>query len=266
MVKDNNILLVGCGKMGSALARGWIKNNIPNISTLNPDDIDPDISNSCINVYNSSNIIDTTFDTIVLAVKPQILDTVCKEVSNVKTDGTLIISIAAGKSLSTIEGNFSDNQSVVRTMPNLPSSIGLGITVCIKNEHCTPEQVQIATTLMDSVGSTEWIENEEQMDAVTALSGSGPAYLFHLVEAMTNAGTNMGLSNDLSQKLARQTIIGSAHLLEQSTHSASELREQVTSKGGTTQAALDVLMKGSKFENIMEEAINAAQLRSKELS
>ena len=252
--------------MGSALVRGWLKNGLNNISILTPDTPPKNITGKCQTWFTSPEEIHQDFDVIVLAVKPQILKNVCEILTSIVKDTTLILSVVAGKSLPVLAEYFPKMIPIIRTMPNLPASIGAGVSVCISNSQCQKHHIDIAEMLISSVGTVEWITDEHLMDAVTAVSGSGPAYLFHLLESMTKAGIVCGLPKELSKKLARQTIIGSAQILDARDElTATELRENVTSKGGTTEAALNVLMKNDVFSTLVEEAIKSAKKRSEEL-
>ncbi len=235
--------------MGGAMLRSWIKNDIiatAHIMTPSPlsDDLTPyknihhipDASNHKI----ESNIL-------ILAVKPQIIADVSRVITPNLSKDTIILSIIAGQSLDALTRIFGANRPIIRCMPNTPASIGKGISVAIANNQSSDLDKTCATQLLSCSGECIWIEDESQMNAVTALSGSGPAYIFHLIEIMAKAGESIGLPRDISMKLARQTVIGSAALAEHDSDiPASTLRENVTSPGGTTQAALNVLMNGNK--------------------
>ncbi len=203
-------------------------------------------------------------DILILAVKPQIIRDVLDDVSLSKD--TLVLSIAAGQSLSTLQRLLGDHQPIVRSMPNTPAAIGKGVSVSVANAYVSDVQRQTAERFMAACGDHHWIEDESLMDGVTALSGSGPAYVFYLIESLSKAGQATGLSEDLSIALARQTVIGSASLAEADSGTpVSILRENVASPHGTTQAGLDVLMDG-RFEDILTETVRAAQKRSIELN
>lgn len=252
--------------MGSALVCGWLKNGLNNISILTPETPPKNIIDKCQAWFTSPEDISQDFDVIVLAVKPQILENVCESLTSIVKEKTLILSVAAGKSLPVLAKYFTKTVPIVRIMPNLPASIGVGVSVCISNVQCHKKHTEIVETLISSVGQVEWITDEHLMDAVTAVSGSGPAYLFHLLESMTKAGIECGLPKELSKKLARQTIIGSAQILDAHDElTATQLRESVTSKGGTTEAALNVLMKDNVFSTLVEEAVKSAKKRSEKL-
>ena len=253
------ILLVGLGKMGGALLTGWSKNSTYIISTLDPHNIDAD--------YKSATDIKSQFDVIILAVKPQMMRDVATSLKHLVMPQTLILSIAAGKTIAFYESLFGSTQPIIRTMPNTPALIGKGMSVLCGNLSVTKTQKQLAFDLLSAVGHTEWVEDENLMDAVTAVSGSGPAYIFYMIEAMTTSGITAGLPTSLAEKLARQTVIGSAALADSDKNSsASTLRENVTSKGGTTEAALKILMADDGLKNLMTRAILTAQKRGKELA
>jgi pyrroline-5-carboxylate reductase len=253
------ILLVGLGKMGGALLAGWGPHSSYILSTFDPHNTDAD--------YHSASDIKSQFDILILAVKPQVIGEVTASLKHVTSPHSLVISIAAGKNISFFASLLRETQPIIRAMPNTPALIGQGMTVLCGNGHVTDTQKEMALNLLSSVGQTEWIEDEKWMDAVTAVSGSGPAYVFNLIEAMTAAGVAAGLPAPLSEKLARQTVIGAAALAESDKNSSpSTLRENVTSKGGTTEAALNILMSEDGLTRLMTQAILAAQKRGKDLA
>lgn len=265
--------LVGCGKMGTAMAQSWIKNNAVRQLTL----IDPVPQDSMMNIPTDIELSHhqaieqsdlNAADIVILAVKPQIMDDICQTLKPYLNDQTTIVSIAAGRTIESFEHVFErQDLGIVRVMPNTPAAIGKGISVMVANTHVSQDRFEIVRNLIEVTGDVIAIENENLMDAVTAVSGSGPAYIFHLIEAMTAAGIEAGLPEDLSEKLARQTVIGSGYLAEaQASTSASTLRENVTSPGGTTAAALNVLMNDKALEKLMTQAILAAKKRGQELS
>lgn len=245
--------------MGSALLRGWSKSDSLVISTLDPHYADAD--------YQSVDEITAAYDVIVLAVKPQVMSDVARSLKPLVQSGTLILSIAAGKTVSFYEDIFGTDIPIVRVMPNTPALVGQGMSVLCGNAATSDVQAQLCMNLLAVVGDVEWIDDEELMDAVTAVSGSGPAYVFHLIEAMTAAGIRAGLPPALSLKLARQTVIGATVLAQSEPETtASTLRQNVTSPGGTTAAALEILMSGNGLTDLMTRAILAAQQRGKELA
>ena len=255
--------------MGSALIQGWDSANLlKRADILDPDGIPDSLKNlqSLFHVKRAENLGFQDSDIVTLAVKPQIMGTVCQGLKEFLPAGFPVLSIAAGKSTAFFQEQFSKDTPVIRAMPNTPAAIGKGITALYATDNVTDDQKAMADALMGAAGKTLWLNDESQMDAVTAVSGSGPAYVFYLMEALTLAAEKTGLSIEQSRQLARQTIIGAAALAEQESGlPASILRENVTSPGGTTEAALKILMDG-KFQEIMDKAIAAATARSKELS
>ncbi len=204
-------------------------------------------------------------DAIVLAVKPQVLPEVLDEIGERITSTQLVISIVAGIHTSQISARLKANPPIVRTMPNTPALIGLGITGIYAPVHCNLVQRQLAQNLMESAGEVVWLEQENQLDAVTAVSGSGPAYFYYLVECLRNAGTRQGLPFEVAAKLALHTAYGACTMAARSDADVIELREQVTTKDGTTQAAIDVL-KARHFAGLIDAAIAAATQRGQEIS
>ncbi|MFN3701363.1 MAG: pyrroline-5-carboxylate reductase [Alphaproteobacteria bacterium] len=265
-----NLLLIGCGKMGGALLEGWLKNDICKaVQVVEPFGLPAQFQSNAL-IAHHTHIADITpeapFDAVILATKPQSMDEVCAALQGIITADTLVLSIAAGKTIAYFAQYFGAAQPIIRTMPNTPAAIGEGVTVACPNTHVTPNQRAATEQLFQASGLLEWLEDESLLDAVTALSGSGPAYVFHLIETLEQSGIEIGLPPKLAATLARQTVIGSAALAkaEHDTPPAT-LRQNVTSPGGTTAAALDVLMDG-RLEEIYKAALNAAKNRGKELS
>lgn len=203
---------------------------------------------------------------IVAAVKPQMMDAVFPPAARLAGPGTLTVSIAAGRTLKSFETHLPANAAVVRAMPNTPAAIGRGITVCVANAHVDPGQRALCDALMAAVGEVAWVDREAAMDAVTAVSGSGPAYVFLLAEALEKAALAAGLEAALARQLARATVSGAGELLAQSDLDASVLRQNVTSPGGTTAAALAVLMAEGGLEELLRKAVLAGEGRSRELA
>lgn len=257
-----HILLVGCGKMGGALLRSWLQANIvSHVSILEPGKLpvtDPRVS-------HLTTIKDDDYDMVVLAVKPQVMKEACAEIKPLIAATIPVLSIAAGQTIAALESYFHVGQPVIRAMPNLPAAIGEGITAAYANKKALPHQV-IADQLFKAVGECVWLKDENQMDAVTAISGSGPAYVFYLIEALSEAAMKLGLPAAIAAQLARKTVTGSAALADVDSETPpAQLRENVTSKGGTTAAALSVLMDG-RFQDLLNEATAKAAARSKELA
>jgi pyrroline-5-carboxylate reductase len=203
---------------------------------------------------------------MVLAVKPQTMAGALSAIAPVASRQTLVLSIMAGKRIGDIAAMLSPEAAIVRSMPNTPASVGRGITVAVANGRVTPAQKDAADQLLRAIGKVEWVDDETLLDAVTAVSGSGPAYVFHLVEAMADAGRAAGLPEDLAMRLARATVEGAGELLHRSDLSPATLRENVTSPGGTTAAALTVLMGEGGLRPLMERAVAASKKRASELA
>ena len=261
----NRVLLIGCGRMGGALVAGWLKSGL----VSEPIAVDPaprDVPSGVSVVAGLADISDPLPDTILLAVKPQMMDSVLPGLRARLPRAALVISIAAGKTLAYLEGQLGTGVGIVRTMPNTPAAIGQGFTVCCAGPSVTANQRSQTEALMKAVGQVAWVENESLMHAVTAVSGSGPAYVFLLIEAMADAGVAAGLPRDLAEKLARATVSGSGALAGESTDSPAKLRADVTSPGGTTAAALSVLMGEQGLAELMKRAVAAAAARSEELA
>jgi pyrroline-5-carboxylate reductase len=263
------LLLVGGGKMGSALLAGWIKNGLSPkaVIVVDPDEATGDRLKAAhpglIHVPGLDRV-KAKPSVVVLAVKPQMMDEVLPPCA--AFEGALFMSIAAGKSLGYFEKRLGSDKAVVRAMPNTPAAVAAGMTVCIGNSRCEDSDRNLAAILMEAAGEVDWLEDESLMDAVTGLSGSGPAYLFHFVEALSEAGVAQGLERAMADRLARQTVIGAARLLEDSGDDPGTLRENVTSPGGTTAEALRVLRDSGGLAELMTKAVAAATRRSKELS
>jgi pyrroline-5-carboxylate reductase len=258
------VLLVGCGKMGSALLSGWLDQGI------RPTDVvvvEPSALALGVTVVMAESQIPPDFspDVVVLAVKPQVMAEALPPYA--RFDRAVFLSIAAGKPIDFFRRHLGDKAAVIRAMPNTPAAVRRGITVCCSGPGVTAEQRRLSRSLLEAVGEVGWVEDESLMDAVTAVSGSGPAYLFLLAETLAAAGIAQGLPEDLAVRLARVTVAGAGELLRQSTESAEQLRKNVTSPGGTTAAALAVLMAESKgLPSLMTEAVAAATRRGQELA
>jgi pyrroline-5-carboxylate reductase len=205
-------------------------------------------------------------DVMVVAVKPQEAASVMATLKPMARKTTLVVSIMAGRKLDFLQDFVPTGTPVVRAMPNLPAAIGRGITVAVGNRHVSAAQKKLATELLEACGVVEWVTDEKLIDAVTAVSGSGPAYVFLLAETLTAAAVAAGLPAGLAARLARETIAGSGELLRGSKLDAATLRKSVTSPGGTTAAALDVLMGPGGFETLLETAVAKAARRSRELA
>jgi pyrroline-5-carboxylate reductase len=266
-----SLVLVGGGKMGSALLKGWLALGLggARINVLDPYP-SPDLAALCAGAgvrLNPPLEALKAPDALVLAVKPQSFETAATVVSPLIGRGTLVLSIMAGKTIGDIATRLPRASEIVRSMPNLPASIGRGITAAAAGPGVTQPKRALADSLLSAIGKVEWLEQESLVDAVTAVSGSGPAYAFYLVECLAAAGAAAGLPPDLALRLARATVEGAGELMTREPGMApSRLRESVTSPGGTTAAALAVLMRAEGLEKLMIEAVAAAKQRAEELA
>jgi pyrroline-5-carboxylate reductase len=268
---DGPLLLVGAGKMGGAMLEGWVARGLDAARIRVQDPAPPPEISALLSRLGveAEPVIEPMREppgVIVVAVKPQLMDAVFPSVARLAGPHTLTISIAAGRTLASFEKHLPARAAVVRAMPNTPAAIGRGITACVPNPQVTAEGRAACEALMAAVGEVVWVEGEAEMDAVTAVSGSGPAYVFLLAECLEKAAVAAGLDPALSRRLARATVAGSGELLARSDLDAAELRENVTSPNGTTAAALAVLMADGGLEDLMKSAIVAGEGRSRELA
>jgi pyrroline-5-carboxylate reductase len=261
------ILLAGAGKMGGAMLTGWLARGLDakQVAVLEPQP-SPEISalaTKGIRLNPSLKEVGTVA-TLVVALKPQSFRDAGSALKTFAAPSTLVVSIMAGTTIASISEVCGG--SVVRAMPNTPAAIGRGITVAVAAKKVSAGQRAVADALLRATGSVEWVDDEGFMDAVTAVSGSGPAYVFLLAEELARAGVEAGLPPDLATKLARETVAGSGELLHRSDTPTATLRQNVTSPGGTTAAALEVLMGPDGMQALMIRAVAAATRRSKELA
>lgn len=261
-----NLLLVGCGKMGGALLSRLSPNDFGQIVVVDPNFVTQPRQSTVIVVTAPDKIPDTfTPSLIILAVKPQMMAAALPAYN--RYPSAVFLSIAAGITLAKISDYLNLPQaSIIRSMPNLPASIGLGATGVVANNFVSTTQKELCTHILSLFGIVEWLTQEDSLDAITALSGSGPAYIFALCEVMASAGVKLGLSQDLAERLARQTVIGSASLLAQSQDTPATLRHNVTSPNGTTAAALQELIGNEALQRLMDRTMAAAAQRSSELA
>ena len=263
-VAREGLVLLGCGKMGSALLAGWLEAGLPATAVWVVEPNPTDWLKGTGAHLNEG--IPPAPAVALLAVKPQMMGAALPALQALGNGTTLFVSIAAGTTIATFEAAVGPRTPIVRTMPNTPAMVGRGITAITGNAHATPAHLALARELMAAVGQVVTLEGEHQIDAVTAVSGSGPAYVFHLIEAMAAAGVTQGLSPEVSMQLARATVCGAGELAHRSPESAEQLRINVTSPGGTTAAALQVLMEPQTgFPALLDRAVKAAADRGREL-
>lgn len=266
---DNiNVGFIGAGNMASALIGGLCNSGFPSnrLYVTDPDEnkLNTLTTTFQVNTCLSNQVLLDHSQVVVLAVKPQVMNNVVSELT-IKGNDRLYLSIAAGIRTDHLLAWFGQDVALVRAMPNTPALVQTGATGLFANEAVTDEQRKIAENIMSAVGIALWVEQESQLDAVTALSGSGPAYFFYLMEAMEQAGVELGLNSDLVHALTVQTALGAAKLAQTATESPQQLRQRVTSPGGTTEAAINH-MQSENGLNIIKQAVLAANHRSEELA
>jgi pyrroline-5-carboxylate reductase len=267
---NGTLVLVGAGKMGGAMLEGWLKagadpQKIVALDPGPPPEILALLQQHGIR-HNPPIESITDAEVVLTAVKPQMADDVLAPLTQLATSKPLILSIMAGQTIAKLATHFGDNASIIRTMPNTPAAVGRGITAMVGNAHVTPSQMALAEQLLSTIGEVVHVDTEEQIDWVTGVSGSGPAYIFFMTECLAAAGESLGLSPEVAEKLARATVAGSGELMRQSGIDAATLRKNVTSPKGTTYEALQVLMADDGLMPLMQKAVVAAAKRSKELA
>lgn len=269
---ERPLLLVGCGNMGRALVRGWLEAGLEPAAlvvidpALDPADM-PELAGA--QVYKRAEDVTGGMHArvMLIAVKPQVMNAVLPVLWPFIDEGTVAVSVAAGVTLAQLRRGLGGAPALIRAMPNTPAAVGAGVTGLVADAGTADTDKALADAVMQAAGKVVWFTGEDQMNAVTAVSGSGPAYVFHMVEALAAAGVAAGLPEAEATALARQTIIGAARLLEADADSpAGTLRERVTSPGGTTAAALDVLMASPGLTDLMTRAVAAATKRGEELA
>lgn len=262
---SKHIAIIGAGRMGTALLNGWVKSRSrPVISVVDPKPSEQ-VKALADDESLSLNPAPEPVDIVVVAVKPQVFEAACPDISKWVGPNTLIVSIMAGIRIKMLAEQLGTDR-VIRAMPNTPGAIGWGVNVLCAPDGAPKKDIAEATRLLKPLGNVEGPVPEAQMSAVTGVSGSGPAYVFLLVEALAGAAEAEGLSPEFSANLARETVIGAAQLLYETGVDPERLRKEVTSKGGTTEAALDVLLRGDGIPSLIREAVRAAAARERALS
>ncbi len=265
------LVLIGAGKMGTAMLQGWLE------AGIKPDQVtifDPSPPPETLAVIEKHSIshnppVDsvTGVEAVLVAIKPQMVDEVLPAMATLASAKPLVVSVVAGKTISAFRRHFGADTPVIRTIPNTPAAVGRGITAMAASDGVSPEQSALATALLASLGEVVTVSDETLIDACTAISGSGPAYIFYMTECMTAAAVDMGLPADIAEQLARATVSGAGELMRATGTPAGVLRENVTSPKGTTYAALQVLMADSDgMKQLMARATAAAEKRSRELA
>ncbi|WP_424813387.1 pyrroline-5-carboxylate reductase [Roseococcus sp. YIM B11640] len=263
------LLLIGCGKMGGAMLAGWLEQGLPPETVV----VEPyagSVAAFAGRVRHVASIAEIPADfvpgAVILATKPQEAPNALPALAHFVRPATVFVSIMAGKTVAVMRSLLGGDAHVVRAMPNTPAAVRLGFTVGFAGPGVTPAQRELADKLLSAIGEAAWVDDEKLIDPVTAVSGGGPAYVFLLAEVMEKAAISQGLPPDLARRMARATVSGSGALLAASTEDASTLRVNVTSPKGTTERALAVLMRPEAWPALMEEAIEAATARSRELA
>ena len=269
---DGPLLLAGAGKMGGAMLTGWLASGLPAAKVVVQDPGPPPEIAALLAQHGIAShpsvegLLDREPAVMLMAVKPQIMDDVFPPLAKLAGKSTLVLSVAAGRTMAGFEAHLPEGTAVVRSIPNTPAAIGRGITVCVANAHVTAEQRAICDQLLASIGEVGWVDDEDLIDVATAVSGSGPAYVFLLAECLAAAGVEAGLTPELAARLANATVSGAGELIRQSDDTPATLRENVTSPNGTTYAALQVLMSDTGMAPLMSRAVAAAAARSRELA
>ena len=265
------VVLAGCGNMGYAMLQGWLKSDrleAPEIAVVEPNDALRERA-AKLGVWVGANVDELQADIspklVIFAVMPQVMREIVPAYRRFAGKGTTFLSVAAGTGIKVFEDILGAGTPVIRCMPNTPAAIGKGMMVTCSNPHVTKDAQGFAAELLAASGEVASVDDEALMDAVTAVSGSGPAYIFHFIECLTAAGEKAGLPAETAELLAMQTVYGAASLAAASDEAPGRLREQVTSPNGTTAAALRVLMGGDRLKTLVEEAVEAARKRSVDL-
>jgi pyrroline-5-carboxylate reductase len=267
-IAARGLLLLGCGKMGTALLEGWLARDLPpgGVTVLEPAP-SPRVEALVAEGLHLNGELPSDPAVAVLAVKPQMMGAALPRLAALGDGDTLFVSIAAGTPIRSLEAALGDRTPIVRAMPNTPAAIGRGITALVGSRHADAGALDLADVLMQAVGRTVRLADEAQMDAVTAVSGSGPAYVFLLIETLAAAGESEGLDRALALELARATVAGAGALAESTDKPPAQLRVDVTSPGGTTAAALAVRMAEAEgLPDLMRKAVAAAAARGRELA
>ncbi len=267
----SSLVLVGAGKMGGALLQGWLRLGLKGSACTV---LDPSISEEILQLGRTNGIKFNPDlhdikppDVLVLAIKPQILSSASPDLAIIASSQTIVISVLAGKTLADLHASMPYAGGIIRAMPNTPAAIGQGITGAFAGTSITSNGLEMATTLLQAIGKVEWLKDEDQIDAVTAVSGSGPAYVFYLVECLEKAAIEVGLPPEIARHFARATLEGSGQLLAHMPNTTPQtLRQNVTSPGGTTAAALDILMAEDGLETLIIRAVHAAKNRARQLA
>jgi pyrroline-5-carboxylate reductase len=264
------LVLIGAGKMGTAMLEGWLKAGVNGDQVVIFDPAPLPETTGLIERHGITHnpTLDAVrgIEVILLAIKPQMVDEVLPGLKSLAREKPLVVSVVAGKTIAALKAHFGQDAPVIRTIPNTPSAVGRGITAMAPGNDVSDAQVELATALLTAIGEVVTVDDEGLIDAATAISGSGPAYIFYMTECLTEAGKALGLPDDVAVRLARATVAGAGELMRVTGTDAATLRQNVTSPKGTTYAALQVLMAGDGMEPLLRKATAAAEKRSRELA
>jgi pyrroline-5-carboxylate reductase len=263
VVAARGLVLLGCGKMGSAMLAGWLDGGLPAASVWVQDPFPSDWLQTTGVQINEG--FPENPAVVLIAVKPQMMDAALPALAALPKDATIFLSVAAGVSIKAYEAALGEGTCVIRAMPNTPAAVGKGITAIIGNAKASTSDLDLAEALLSAVGQVVRLDTEDQMDAVTGVSGSGPAYVFYMIDALAAAGVHQGLPDEMAMQLAKATVAGAGLLAENAHETPAQLRINVTSPNGTTQAGLEVLMDADGLAPLMVATVKAATDRSKEL-
>jgi len=265
---EESLVLVGCGKMGGAMLEGWLAGGLAPERVRIVEPGTPAVDRKDLTVVDGAEALDRDFpaDIVVLAVKPQVMAAVAPAYARFADAGAVVLSIAAGQTVATLSGHLGARAAIVRSMPNTPAAVGRGISVGYANDQVSADQRALCDRLLAAVGEVGWVDDEALLDAVTGVSGSGPAYVFFLTECLAEAGVEAGLDRELATRLARATVAGAGELMRLSGEDAAVLRRNVTSPKGTTEAGLGVLMADDGLRPLIARTVAAAARRSAELA
>jgi len=267
---NGKLVLIGAGKMGTAMLEGWLKAGVTGDQVVIFDPAPPPETVALIKshaiAHNPAPDTVTGIEVILLAIKPQMVDEVLPGLKALAREKPLVVSVVAGKTIAALKGHFGQDVPVIRTIPNTPSAVGRGITAMAPGNDVSGAQVDLATALLTAIGEVVTVDDEGLIDTATAISGSGPAYIFYMTECLTEAGKALGLPDDVAVKLARATVAGAGELMRVTGTDAATLRQNVTSPKGTTYAALQVLMADDGMESLLRKATAEAEKRSRELA
>ena len=257
-----NILMIGCGKMGGAMLRQWAHHDHHRFTVADP--AATDLPNGVAHVSKATDLPPKTFDVVLIAIKPQLIETVLADYAHALKEGGVYVSIAAGASVASIAKVVGD-VGIVRVMPNMAALVGMGVSGLYANDRCTPLQTQEIVKLIDQTGTCIPLDSEDQIDRLTAVSGSGPGYIFEMLRTYVAAAEALGFDPDTARRLVFDTVTGTVEAARQSDQTLEELRNSVTSKNGTTQAGLQQLMRAGQLESLFHDTLQAAYTRAVEL-